>query len=324
MTDLLLKILQGAALAASAPALLGVMNYMKARGQGRSRRIAFILQPYRDLLKLFRLPAVRSKNTSWLFAAAPVVVFTAYTWLAFSVPVFARETLVKMDLIVLIYVLGLARFSLSLAGLDSGAGFGGLGSSREMFFHVLTEAGLVLVWAALALHWKTIDLSALLQRHTDPGIFFKYPQLIFPALSFGLLIIMEAGLIPVDNPDTHLELTMSRKAITLEFAGRDLALIEWAEMIKLLFLVTLFSRLFLPFLNPGAWFASGGIAALLLDVAGFFFQAIMAAAIISSWESLQPKMRLRKISSLAWFSMLLSLVMIVYVISSPGAGGVKP
>jgi formate hydrogenlyase subunit 4 len=259
-----------------------------------------------------------------LFAAAPVVVFTAYTWLAFGVPVFARGTLVKMDLIVLIYVLGLARFSLSLAGLDAGASFGGLGSSREMFFHVLTEAGLVLVWAALALHWKTIDLSELVQRHNDPGIFFKYPQLIFPALSFGLLIIMEAGLIPVDNPDTHLELTMSRKAITLEFAGRDLALIEWAEMIKLLFLVTLFSRLFLPFLNPGTWFASSGSAALLLDVAGFFFQAIIAAAIISIWELQQPKMRLRKVSSLAWFAMLLSLVMIVYVISSPGAGGVKP
>jgi len=324
MIDIFGKLIQGAVLIVLAPVFIGAVNYLKARGQGRSRDIGFILQPYRDLWKLFRQPAVRPGTSSWLFAITPVIVFTAYAWLAFGVPVFLRDTLLKVDLIVLVYVLGLARFSLSLAGLDSGAPFGGLGSSREMFFHVLTEVGLVLVWAALALKWNTIELNQLVQNHDNYRIFLENPPLIFLALAFGLLILLEAGLIPVDNPDTHLELTMGRKAIMLEFAGRDLALIEAAEMIKLLFLSTLFSQWFLPFINPGNWFHFQGVAGVFLYIIGFFFQVSMMAAVISAWESVQPKLRLRKVYTLAWFSMLLSLLSIVYIIASPTAGGGKP
>ena len=140
----IIGLIQGTLLILLAPGLVGLLRYFKARLQARPRRMTNIFQPYRDLHKLMGKPAIRSKTSSWVFAMTPTALFVAYVWLVFMVPVFHPATLIAGDLIVVIYVLGLARFSLSLAGLDAGAPFAGLGSSREMFLHFLTEIGFIL------------------------------------------------------------------------------------------------------------------------------------------------------------------------------------
>jgi formate hydrogenlyase subunit 4 len=322
----ILAILQGIFLLLLAPAFSGLVNFLKGRLTGYQRPAGFIFQPYRDLWKLFNLPAMRSSSTSWLFAAAPGVSFILYGWLAFILPIFAQKVLLGVDLIVLVYVLGLARFVLSLAGLDSGTPFGNLGSSREMFFQFLSEIGLAAVLAALALQWNTLDLQEILAKHASLNLVLSTADLtvirmVFLIPALAALVVLETGRIPIDNPDTHLELTMSRKAITLEYAGRDLALIEWAEMIKLAFLATLLIDLFLGPFYPTHWpmFSQDlPVWIPLLDGLFYlFFMGILSMA-LGFWETTQPKLRLRKTSSLLWFSLLFSFITIVFIVLNQG------
>jgi formate hydrogenlyase subunit 4 len=313
-------VLQGAFLIAIAPGIAGLLHYFKAGLQGRHRRFANAWQPYRDIYKLFRMPAVISDRCSWLFAITPTVLFVAYGWLAFLLPIISRRPLIFTDLIVVVYVMGLARFTLSLAGLDSGAPFGGLGSSREMFFHFMSEIGLILILAALALHWNTVQIEELIRHHEQSAytIFFK-PDLLLLAISMAILILFETGRIPIDNPTTHLELTMAQKAITLEYAGRDLALIEWAEMIKLAFLLTLFSDLFLPFSLFSFLESSASWLFVVVSLVEYLSKMILLAVVLALWETHRPKLRLRKVVELALISMALSLMAIVYVVIATGS-----
>jgi formate hydrogenlyase subunit 4 len=321
MLETLKSILQGVFLLMAAPALVGWINWLKAGGQGRKREWTYIFQPYWNLVTLLRVPAVRPKTASWLFSLTPWVLFTSYAWLAFTIPVFS-EPLLAMDVIVVIYVLALARFTISLAGWDAGAPFGGLGGSREMFLHFLTEVGLFLFFAALALHWATLNLSAIIAEHAqiilglDPD--FKNLGLIFLALALALLILFEAGRLPIANPDTHLELTMAQKAVLIEFAGSDLALVEWAESVKTMFLFALFSNLFLP--NPFLPFPIPLQANLWenpwLALLCFAAEITLLGGLLALWELCQAKTRLRQVSRLAWISMLFSLISIVLTIAT--------
>jgi len=309
-----LGLFQGAFLIFLAPGLIGLLRYLKARMQLRPRPAGYILQPYRDLLKLMRKPAVRSATTSWVFAATPAILFAAYGLLAFMVPVFHPSTLIASDLIVVMYVLGLARFCLSLAGLDAGAPFTGLGSSREMFFHLLTEIGLILFIVAIIIRTGIINLSDIVAAHWQLNLFTE-PALILLALSLALLILFECERIPIDNPATHLELTMAHKAITLEYAGRDLALLEWAEMIKLTFLLTVLINLFLPFpafAGPGR---DAGILGQILALAFFGAKIFLLTLILALWELAQPKLRLRTVIRPGLAAMVLSLTAIIYTIA---------
>lgn len=305
-----LQIVQGILLIAFAPSAVGLLNWLKARGQGRKRKLSFILQPYWDLYKLFGVPVVNPQTASWVFSITPWVVFIAYALLAFAIPVLVSPPLLAIDLIVVVYILGLARFTLSLAGWDTGAAFGGLGNSREMFLHFLTEIGLIFVLAALALRWNTLDLTRIMQEHSK--IFLTLDTwavnlgLVFLPIAVAGIILFEIEHIPVGNPETHLELTMAQKAITLEFAGRDLALIEWGEMIKLTFLFTLFGNLFLP-LDANHWFSN------LLLFAG---RGLVFVLGLTWWELRQPRMRLRRVSRLAWGSILFSLITIIFITAS--------
>lgn len=317
MTEIASPLFQGIILILVAPALTGWLNWVKAYFQKRPRRLAFILQPYRDIYKLVHVPAVRPQTTSWLFALAPWVIFVAYGLLVFALPVFG-EPLLKVDVIVVIYFLGLARFTLALTGWDAGAPFGGLGSSREMFFHFLTEIGLFFVFAILAAHWQTGDLTKIASEHAamipkmiddlspQPGLTVDAIQdlgLIFLAIAFAGILLFETGRIPVDNPATHLELTMANKAILLEFAGRDMALLEWAEMIKFAFLVALFGVLFLP-CNVGI----GIIDTLLL-----FVRVMILTVGLAFWEVIQPKKRLGQVPRLAWSAMLFGAIAFILI-----------
>ncbi len=315
--DLALRGLQGIALILIAPGIAGLLAYLKSWLQQRQRPFRNVWQSYRDLLKLARKPAVRAETTSWLFALVPSLLFVAYALLAFLVPVFLPTPLIRADLILVIYILGLARFSLSLAGLDAGAPFGGLGGSREMFLQFLTEIGLVLVLAGLALNWGTLRLDMLFEWHwaLGAGLFLR-PDLLLLGLALAALILFEAGRVPIDNPATHLELTMGGKAITLDYAGRDLALIEWAEMIKLTFLLTLFHGLFVPYVLPPVLIEQARLIEYNLLLGGnYIIKMLFLVLVLAVWESSQPKLRLRKVVGPALVSIVFSLIAIVYVVS---------
>jgi formate hydrogenlyase subunit 4 len=209
----------------------------------------------------------------------------------------------------MIYLLGLARFTLALAGWDTGSPFGGLGSSREMFFHFLTEIGMFSVFTILVIHWQTADITRMIDKHSailqnltetlssKPGLVttaaIQDLGLIFLAIAFASILLFETGRIPVDNPATHLELTMASKAIFLEFAGRDLALLEWAETIKFTFLVGLFGVLFLP----------GYVDIKIMDIMLFTFRAMILTIGLAFWEVCQPKKRLGQTPGLIWGAM---------------------
>ncbi len=306
---------QGLLLILLAPCMIGVLRKLEAwlelrQGPG-------IFQPYRDIVKLMRKPAMRARTTSRLFAITPYVLFSVYGLLCLLAPVFHRATLASVDLIVVIYLLGMARFAFSLAGLDAGSSFGGLGSSRQMFVHLLTEIGLVLVIIALMVKWNTVSLTAIFDKHWELGYvnFLAEPELILLALSLALLILLESARIPIDNPATHLELTMSHKAIALEYAGRDLALIEWAEMIKLGFLLTLLGNLFLPFPRWADPMHSIGPSGLALAFGGYCAKLILLLLLLAFWELSQPKLRLRSIIGPSLVAIVLSLTAIIYTIT---------
>lgn len=306
-----LGFLQGLLLIVAAPGIVGLLRLFKARLQQREG--AGVLQPYRDLHKLLHRPAVRSQATSWVSTLTPYLLFSAYGLLVFMVPVFHHETLVPGDLLVVIYVLGFARFTLSLAGMDSGAPFGGLGSSREMFLHFLTEVGLLLVVVTLMLHWDTIILSRVFEEHWNLGAagFLTSPELLLLALSLALLVLFESERIPIDNPATHLELTMAHKAVLLDYAGHDLALIEWAEMVKLTFLLTLLGNLFLPF---PSLIGPTEVLPIVMHLGAYAGKMALFVLLLALWELGRPKLRLRSVVGPGFAALLLSLGAIIYTI----------
>ncbi|MET0851256.1 MAG: NADH-quinone oxidoreductase subunit H, partial [Candidatus Rokuibacteriota bacterium] len=241
-----LELGQTALALALAPGLVGFVRWVKARLQ--NRRGAPAWQPYRELAKLFRKEVVISRNASWLFRAAPFVVFASTVAVAFLVPILAVPSPLDGvgDLLVVVYLLLLGTFFLSLAGLDPGSPFGGMGASREMTVAALAEPTVALAIFALALSAGSTNLGQIVARIlTTPETAVTPGHL----LAFGALFIVtlaETGRLPVDNPATHLELTMIHEAMVLEYSGRYLALVEWAAATKLLIFFSLLGNLFVP------------------------------------------------------------------------------
>lgn len=306
------SLLQGILLIVIGPAILGWINWLKAQMQGRKRLFFSIFQPYADIIKLLRVPAVKPDSASWVYTMTPYVMFIAYGILAFTIPVLAFVPLLSIDMLVVIYILGLARFTLSLSGWDTGAAFGSLGGSREMFFQFLTEIGLSVIIITLSLQWNTLNLFHIILKHSamlaNTDQILTNLGLIFIPISFLLILSFETGRLPVSNPETHLELTMSSKAIILEFSGSDLALIELAETMKLSFLFALFGSLFVSF-QTNYWY---------LNLFIFLIRIFALAAVLAWWENQQPKMRLTRVSIRAWASILFSLIAIVLIIIAKG------
>lgn len=311
-------ILQGFLLMFLAPGMIGLLRYLEDRLQGRERYPTNLIQPYRDLIKLYRTPAVKPRSTSWLFGVTPMAMLVIYSWLCFLLPVVYTKPFVTADLIIVIYVLGLGRFLFSLAGLDSGAPFSSLGGSREMFLHFITEIGLFLVLADLALRYGTVNLGLLLTELTRSGVSVVIePSFMLLALAMLILLLFENGRIPIDNPQTHLELTMGHKAMALEFAGRDLAFINWAEMIKFAFFITLFVDLFIPW-SPVSTYLAEEIS-IVPDVypsIDYFAKMLLVILGLALWEAHRPKLRLRHVIRPGFIAIILSLMAIVYTIAT--------
>ncbi|MDR7869064.1 MAG: NADH-quinone oxidoreductase subunit H [Sporomusaceae bacterium] len=302
MMQLVAGLAQAALVAALAPLVAGLIKTAKARLQ--SRRGPGILQPYYDLAKFLGKDSVVSPTTSWLFAVAPSVYFAAALGAAALSPVLAPLAsglgMGLADLFMLLYLFALGRFFLALASLDAGSSFGGMGGSREMFIAVLAEPAILLALLAVALPAKSTGLTAM--AASAAGAKWALSE-VFAAGAFFIVLLAETGRIPVDNPDTHLELTMVHEGMILEYSGRPLGLIHWAVAIKQLVMITLFAVFFLPG-APFSWPPLAQAAVLAVKVAA-------TALALAAAETATNKMRLFRVPAFMTVSGVLALLALV-------------
>jgi formate hydrogenlyase subunit 4 len=306
---IILVVVQTIVLLVVSPFIVGLIRKLKARLQ--LRRGASVFQPYADLAKLFRKQPVVSTTTSWIFTATPYIVFASTLAAGLLVPIFVSSTPLNFagNIIALVYLLALGTFFLMLAGLDAGSAFGGMGSSREAIVASLTEPAMILSIFAIALTKGSTNLSTIVHKTallegivTDPS-----PYLMALAALF-IVAIAETGRVPVDNPATHLELTMIHEAMVLEYSGRYLALIEWAAGLKLAVFLSLIANVFAPWgiatsMEPAA--LGIGLAIYLVKISGL-------AVLIGVIESMFAKLRLFRVTDLLGVAFILALLGLVF------------
>ncbi len=314
VTAWLLAALQTALFVAAAPLLVGWVRRVRCHLQNRAAPSLF--QPYRDLAKLLRKHVVLAERASWLFRAAPYIVFGSTILAAACVPLIALKlpTAAIADVIVLVGFLALGRFFLALAGMDIGTAFGGMGSSREMMIGALAEPVMLMAVFTLSMTASTTNLSEAVSYTLGSGLVLR-PSFIFAMLGLMMVAVAESGRIPVDNPATHLELTMVHEAMILEYSGRHLALIEWAGKIKLMIYLALIANIFLPWgiaddLTPNELaFGAVAIAAKLA----------LLGLLLVVWETIMAKMRLFRVPQFLGFAFLLALLgMLTHVVLETG------
>jgi formate hydrogenlyase subunit 4 len=308
MTGAFLKVVaQIALLLLLAPALSGVIKKMKARLQ--MRRGSGVSQPYRDLYKLLRKGMVVPNTASWLFSATPYVVFIATLLAGLMVPMVAAETPIGLfgGVLAVVYLLGLSRFFLALGGLDTGSSFGGLGSSREMTISALAEPTLMLAVFTVAIGAGSTTLAEMAKAAIGQQWHFLAPSQVLAFAALFLVLIAETGRIPVDNPATHLELTMIHEAMILEYSGPYLALIEWGAWIKQLLLMTLLINVFWPFGLPLSWSASG----LFAGLGWLTLKLLILSCGIVLVETANAKMRLFRVPELMAVAFVLGALALV-------------
>lgn len=287
-----------------APLLTGFVRKVKARLQ--RRKGPPLLQPYRDLLRLFRKEVVLAENASWLFRVIPYLVF-AGTWVAASlVPTFRGGLLFSWsaDLIAIIALLGSARFFLALGALDVGTAFGGMGASREVMIASLAEPAMLMIVFTLALLAGSTQLSTMssLLGSDEAGL---RVSLGLALIALILVAIAENARIPVDNPATHLELTMVHEAMVLEYSGRHLALIDLTAELKLLLYVSLIACLFVPW---GIAPHGAGAAALLIGVAAYLAKLLAGGFLLAVFETSIAKMRVFRVPQFMGIALMLGLL----------------
>jgi formate hydrogenlyase subunit 4 len=286
-----------------APAVVGLVRKTKARLQ---RRIGPpILQPYRDLRRLFGKEVVLPENASWLFRVAPYLIF-ALTWVAAAlVPTFRTGLLFSWcgDLIAIVALLGAARFLQALVALDAGTSFGGIGSSREVMIASLAEPAMIMVVFTVALAAGSSQLSTVadFMAHVG-GLRVSFAMAL---VALVIVALAENARIPVDNPATHLELTMVHEAMLLEYSGRHLAMIEWATALKLLLYISVIGCIFFPF---GLITTGGGPLAYGFAVAAYLTKVLFAGALLAGLETAIAKMRVFRVPNLTGIALMLGLL----------------
>ncbi|HTT08725.1 MAG TPA: NADH-quinone oxidoreductase subunit H [Gammaproteobacteria bacterium] len=281
------QILQSVFVVLAAPLLTGWVNQCRAWLQNRSA--PSILLPYYTLAKLFHKDAVIAHNASWLFHLTPYILFGCMWLAAGIVPVLATglPSAPAADIIALVGVFALARVFAALAAMDIGTAFGGLGARREMLIGFLAEPAMLMTLFTAAFISGSTQLTTIVDTlgHREFAI---YPGLAFAAAAFLMVLLAENARIPIDNPTTHLELTMVHEALILEYSARHLALIEWAVAIKLFAYMAIGIALFLPWGITGA----GDWSALPLAVVALVVKLAIGGAGLALIETLFAKVRL--------------------------------
>jgi formate hydrogenlyase subunit 4 len=289
---------------ALAPLLTGFIRLIKARLQ--RRRGPSLVQPYRDLIRLMRKEVVLAENASWLFRAIPYLIF-AGTWVAASlVPTFATGLVFSWsaDLIAIIALLGSARFFLVLAGLDVGTSFGGIGSSREVMIAALAEPAMIMVVFTMALIAGSTQLSSVADFMMTETVGLRV-SLALALIALVMVAIAENARLPVDNPATHLELTMVHEAMVLEYSGRHLAVIELASSLKLVLYLSLIASVFLPWgLAP----SQAGFAAHSAGAAIYVCKLAAGGFLLALFETAIAKMRVFRVPEFLGAALMLAFL----------------
>jgi len=299
----LLALLQTFLFVASAPLLAGWLKKIKCRLQ--NRKAPSLFQPYRDLRKLWRKEPIVANSASWIFMATPYIVLATTVLTASIIPLIAVNlpTAKIADVVVLIGFFALGRFFLALAGMDIGTAFGGMGSSREMTVSSLAEPAMLMAVFTLAMSASTTNLSEAMKYVLDTGLVLR-PSFVFAMLGLMLVAVAETGRIPVDNPTTHLELTMIHEAMILEYSGRHLGLIEWASQIKLMIYGVLIVNIFFPWgIAQDFSLQSLAIGTLSLSI-----KLLGLTLLLGFSEVVLAKMRVFRVQEYLSFAYLLTLL----------------
>jgi len=314
MRAVLLELLQLALTVAVAPLVTGLVRWVKARLN--ARRGPSLVQPYRDLVRLLRKEVVLAENASWLFRVSPYLIFTAVWFAAAIVPTFATGLALAptADLIALVALLGSARFLTALAGMDVGTSFGGIGASREMMIASLAEPAMLMVTFTMALLVRSTSLPHIAEFLLAHEVTVRV-SLLLALISLVMVAIAENARIPVDNPATHLELTMVHEAMVLEYSGRHLAMIEGAAMLKLVLYISLIGCLFVPW---GLAVDTADGRALLIGLATYFGKLGLGAVLLGLFETTIAKMRVFRVAEFLGGSFLLGLLATIFLYLSQG------
>lgn len=309
MTDIAIQALHMILVLALAPGLTGVVRKVKARLLGRQGPP--IIQPYRDLRRLLHKEAVVAETASWLFRVAPYLVFVGVWFAAGLIPGFTAHLPLgpAADFIALVAFLGSARFFLALAGMDVGTSFGGIGSSREMMIGSLAEPAMLMVIFTVAMLARTTSLAQIATFMAGEDVGLRV-SLLLGLLALVMVAIAENARIPVDNPATHLELTMVHEAMVLEYSGRHLAVIEAAGMVKLLLYVSLIACVFCPF---GMAMGPTTPLALAVGLATYLAKLIAGAVLLAVFETSIAKMRVFRVGEFLGGALLMSILATIYL-----------
>lgn len=315
LTQFAIAILQVIIILALAPLLSGIIKKVKAFLQ--MRKGAGIFQPYYDITKLLRKDSVVSENVSWIFHAAPIISFVAVLTAGLIIPVYISNMPFSFagDLIAVVYLFALARFFIALASLDAGSSFGGMGGSREMFISSLVEPAMMLSIFAIALNVGTTNLSVISGTVSSMGLDAVSPYHLLAFVALFIIAIAETGRIPVDNPATHLELTMIHEAMILEYSGKQLAIVELGAMMKQLLVFSLIANIFFPW-GIASELSAAGIA---LSLIVFVIKIVVIGVLIALVETSTAKWRLFRLPNLLSISLMLSfLALISFIIVKGG------
>ena len=308
LSALALAVLQVIFVFALSPLLIGIMRKVKARFQGREGTP--VIQPYLDILKLLAKGTARSSVTSFIFAITPVVGFASVAIASLMLPILSPAPVLATNIVVFIYLFSISRFLTALSGLDAGSAFGGMGSSREMFYSIFIEPAMFAIILLMATS-GSLGIAPLSPDFASWQALATSPVYWLVAAALLLAIMAETGRLPFDNPATHLELTMVHEAMILENSGPGLALIEWAHAAKI----------FLFFIFMAILMAPGSLQANPLWPAFLLASSIILAVIVAAFESISVKVRLFKVSELLIFAILLALIaflMRIFVVKDDG------
>jgi formate hydrogenlyase subunit 4 len=317
MTNWWLASGQAALYVALAPLSVGLVQWLKARLQGR--RGPGPLQPYRDLRKLLRIAPNVPSSTSVVFLLAPPTVFTCFVLLGLALPVVAGPAGSGIDLLLVVGLLGLAKFVSTLAAFDAASPLGPLSSGRQWFIHVLAEpAMLVAIYVfAMSRHTTTLPLPAPAGGIGDR--LMNEPTIPLAIGALGFVLLAESGRLPFDNPVTHLELTMIEEGTKLEYGGRALALMKWADAMKLSFALSLVAFLAVP---AGTLAPVGGAWRPLAAFGEYLAKMALLLVLLAWWETSRGKMRLKAVVTplmLATGILLFTVVTLVVTYIQPGS-----
>jgi formate hydrogenlyase subunit 4 len=297
------QLLQSALIVAAAPLLVGWVNACRAWLQNRSAPSP--LQPYRVLRKLLHKDAALAEHASWVFRSAPYVIFGCMCLVAAIVPVLASDLPFgrAADVIALVGLFAVARVFISLAAMDIGTAFGTLGARREMLIGALAEPALLMIFFNLSLISQSTSLATIVDTLAHRQ-FALYPSLAFAAVAFVMVLLAENARIPVDNPATHLELTMVHEALVLEYSARHLALIEWASAIKLFAYCAIGIACFVPWgiAEAADW------RALSMAVAAAVAKLMVAGAGLALLETVSAKMRIFRVPEFVATAFMLAML----------------